>query len=321
MQEKILVTIDFTEEQKEILEQAAPNAQFEYVLPKQVTEKMVHGADIIVGNPKPEFLKGAQHLKLLQLQSAGANQYSRDCIPEGCVFACATGTYGLAISEYMVACVLQIFNHLNQYHDNQKTGTWKRVGHAKSIFGSTALIVGLGDIGGEFAKRIKALGGYTIGVRRTDLSKPEYLDEIHLTDELDRLLPRADIVALSLPSTPQTYHIIDAQRLSLMKEDAVLVNVGRGNAIDMDALCETLNSGKLLGAALDVTDPEPLPPEHPLWSARGAHITPHMSGGGTLPETQNRLARHCASNIKAFLEGKPLKSVVDLKTGYRKLDS
>ena len=249
MQEKILVTIDFTEEQKEILEQAAPNAQFEYVLPKQVTEKVVHGADIIVGNPKPECLKGAQHLKLLQLQSAGANQYSRDCIPEGCVFACATGTYGLAISEYMVACVLQIFNHLNQYHDNQKTGTWKRVGHAKSIFGSTALIVGLGDIGGEFAKRIKALGGYTIGVRRTDLSKPEYLDEIHLTDELDRLLPRADIVALSLPSTPQTYHIIDAQRLSLMKEDAVLVNVGRGNAIDTDALCETLSSGKLLGAA------------------------------------------------------------------------
>ena len=321
MQEKILVTIDFTEEQKEILEQAAPNAQFEYVLPKQVTEKMVHGADIIVGNPKPEFLKGAQHLKLLQLQSAGANQYSRDCIPEGCVFACATGTYGLAISEYMVACVLQIFNHLNQYHDNQKTGTWKRVGHAKSIFGSTALIVGLGDIGGEFAKRIKALGGYTIGVRRTDLSKPEYLDEIHLTDELDRLLPRADIVALSLPSTPQTYHIIDAQRLSLMKEDAVLVNVGRGNAIDTDALCETLSSGKLLGAALDVTDPEPLPPEHPLWSARGAHITPHMSGGGTLPETQNRLARHCASNIKAFLEGNPQKGVFVLETGFRKLVS
>ncbi len=320
MQEKILVMVDFTEEQKGILQQAAPDAVFEYVVPKDVTEKMVHSADIIVGNPKPEFLKGAERLKLLQLQSAGANQYNRESIPEGCLFACATGTYGLAISEYMLASVLQIFNHLEKYHDNQKTGIWKRMGYAKSIYGSTALVIGLGDIGGEFAKRIKVLGGYTIGVRRSDLSKPEYLDEIHLTEELDKLIPRADIIALSLPETEQTYHIINAHRLSLMKEDAVLVNVGRGTAIDSNALCDTLNRGKLLGAALDVTEPEPLPPEHPLWSARGIHITPHISGGGTLPETQNRLARHCASNIQSFLEGKPLKSVVDLETGYRKLN-
>ncbi len=321
MQEKILVMVDFTKEQKSILQQAAPNAVFEYVLPKEVTRDMVHAADMIVGNPKPEFLKGAHRLKLLQLQSAGTNQYSRETIPEGCIFACATGTYGLAISEYMLACVMQMFNHLEKYHDNQKTGAWKRMGYAKSVYGSTALIVGLGDIGGEFAKRVKALGGYTIGVRRTDLTRPEYLDEIHLTEELDELIPRADILALSLPGTEQTYQIINAHRLSLMKEDAVLVNVGRGTAIDTNALCEVLNAGKLLGAALDVTDPEPLPPEHPLWSARGIHITPHISGGGTLPETQNRLARHCASNIRAFLEGKPLKSVVDLETGYRKLNN
>ena len=320
MQERILVIVDFTPEQREILQKAAPNAIFEYVLPKQVTKEMVHSADIIVGNPNPEFLKGASDLKLLQLQSAGTNQYTPESIPEGCIFACATGTYGLAISEYMLACVLQMFNHLNEYHDHQKSGSWNRVGHAKSIYGSTALVIGLGDIGGEFAKRIKALGGYTIGVRRADLTKPDYLDEIHLTEDLDQLLGRADIVALSLPSTPQTHHIMDQHRLSLMKDDAVLVNVGRGNAIDTDALCDVLSSGKLLGAALDVTDPEPLPPEHPLWKIRGAHITPHISGGSTLPETQNRLVRHCASNIKAFLEGTPLKSVVDLKTGYRKLD-
>ena len=174
MQEKILVMVDFTKEQKSILQQAAPNAVFEYVLPKEVTRDMVHAADMIVGNPKPEFLKGAHRLKLLQLQSAGTNQYSRETIPEGCIFACATGTYGLAISEYMLACVMQMFNHLEKYHDNQKTGAWKRMGYAKSVYGSTALIVGLGDIGGEFAKRVKALGGYTIGVRRTDLTRPEY---------------------------------------------------------------------------------------------------------------------------------------------------
>lgn len=320
MQTTILVAVDFTEEQRNTLELAAQSAEFRYINPKEITEKDITEADILVGNPSPELLRHAKNLKLLQLMSAGTNGYTKEVMPEGCILACATGTYGLAISEYMLACVLQMYNHLAAYHDYQKTGVWRRVGFAKSIYGSTALIVGLGDIGGEFAKRIKALGGYTIGVRREDLTKPDYLDEIHLNEDLDQLLPRADIVALSLPATPLTYHMIDAKRLSLMKDDAVLVNVGRGTAIDTDALYETLTNGRLLGAALDVTDPEPLPPEHPLWKARGAHITPHISGGGTLPETKNRLARHCAANIKAFLEGKELKSVVDLETGYRKLN-
>lgn len=320
MQTEIFVTVDFTEEQRRLLEQAAQGAAFHYIQPKELTEEYLGMADIIVGNPAPDSLKYAKKLKLLQLMSAGTNGYTKEIIPQGCTFACATGTYGLAISEYMLACVLQMYNHLDAYQENQKTGTWNWEGFAKSIYGSTALIVGLGDLGGEFARRMKALGSYTIGVRRTDLTKPDYLDEIHLNEDLDDLLPRADILALSLPATPQTYHIIDERRLSLMKDDAVLVNVGRGTAIDTDALVKTLESGKLLGAALDVTDPEPLPPEHPLWKTRGAHITPHISGGGTLPETKNRLARHCAANIRAFLEGKPLKSVVDPETGYRKLD-
>ena len=113
-------------------------------------------------------------------------------------------------------------------------------GKVKSVQDSVALIVGLGDIGREFARRLKTLGAYTIGIRRKNPDKPDYVDELHFMDQLEALLPKADIVALSLPSTPSTYHVINRRTIGLMKKDAVLINVGRGTAIDTEALCDAL---------------------------------------------------------------------------------
>ena len=169
------------------------------------------------------------------------------------------------------------------------------------------MIVGLGDIGGEFAKRLKALGAYTIGIRRKSTNKPDYLDELHQMEQLNDLLPKADIVALSLPATKLTNGIINKKTLSLMKKDAVIINVGRGTAIDTDALCDALEKGNLLGAALDVTDPEPLPSDHRLWKIKNAIITPHVSGGYSLEETRNRIVNISVENLEAFLRGKKMK--------------
>jgi phosphoglycerate dehydrogenase-like enzyme len=216
----------------------------------------------------------------------------------------------------MLGVLLEMYKNLHFYRDNQSASKWQYVGQVKAIFHSTALVVGLGDIGGEFAKRLKALGAYTIGIRRKDTDKPEYLDELHLMEDLETLLPKADIVALSLPSTPLTNQIINRKTLSLMKKDAVLINVGRGTAIDTEALCDALENGQLLGAAMDVTDPEPLPSDHRLWKIKNVVITPHVSGGYSLEETRNRIINISAENLEAFLNGKKMRNIVDFSAGY-----
>ena len=142
-------------------------------------------------------------------------------------------------------------------------------------------MIGLGDIGRTFAGKMKALGCYTIGIRRRVSEKmvagDVAADEVHGLEDLDRLLPRADVVALSLPGNASTFHVLNRERIGLLKPNAIVLNVGRGTAIDTDALSDALYAGKITGAALDVTDPEPLPADHPLWSAPGALITPHIS--------------------------------------------
>ncbi len=317
----ILIDLPVTESHKKLFANAAPGMNLIYKKPKNITEELIGQASIIIGIPKPEMLAFAKNLEWLQLSSAGANLYVQDGIlPENVLLTNATGCYGLAISEYMVGVLLSLFLKLPLYQKNQQNNLWHSEGRIKSIYGSTALIVGLGDIGGEFAKRFKALGGYTIGIRRTDTRKPDYLDELYLTEQLDELLPRADVVALSLPETPQTHKLFDRQRLERIKTGAVLINVGRGMALDTAALCDVLNSGHLGGAAIDVTDPEPLPPEHPLWKAKNVVITPHVSGNYNLPETLERVVRLSVDNLTRYLSGQELNNLVDFSTGYKMHD-
>ena len=153
-------------------------------------------------------------------------------------------------------------------------------------------------------------------MRRTDANKPEYIDELCLTQELDHVLPRADVLAMALPGTPETKHILDARRIAMLKNGAILLNVGRGSAIDLDALADAIEH-RGIRAGLDVTDPEPLPPEHRLWTLEHALITPHVSGYFHLPETLNRMVRIAAENISRCRAGRPYLNAVNLETGYR----
>lgn len=138
-------------------------------------------------------------------------------------------------------------------------------------------------------------------------------------DKIDELLPTVDVVMLSMPSTKETYKMFSKERLRLMKAESVLLNVGRGNVLDTDALCDLVESGQLLGAGLDVVDPEPLPKDHRLWDVENIIITPHISGGYHLPETLEKIVQISAKNLRSFIKEDELMNIVDFSTGYRTL--
>lgn len=332
-EKRALVTIPTGERHRNLLQQAAPGWEFRFrgtdtlvcapqeALPGQpVTQEDVDWAQVILGNVPAAMLHGSPALEWLQTNSAGVEPYIQPGVLAGdTLLTNATGAYGLAIAEHMLGMLLELFKKLELYRDAQKSGAWQSQGAVKAVYGSTVLVLGMGDIGGEFAARCKALGAKVIGVRRSPRPCPEYADEVHLPEDLDSLLPQADVVAITLPGTDATRGLMSRERLAKMKEGAVLLNVGRGFIVDTEALCDALERGHLSGAGVDVTDPEPLPPTHRLWNIPTAVVTPHISGFYHLRETHERIVGIFLENLRHFQAGEPLRNLVDFATGYRKL--
>ncbi len=332
-EKRALVTIPTGERHRNLLQQAAPGWEFRFrgtdtlvcapqeALPGQpVTQEDVDWAQVILGNVPATMLHGSPALEWLQTNSAGVEAYIQPGVLAGdTLLTNATGAYGLAIAEHMLGMLLELFKKLELYRDAQKSGAWQSQGAVKAVYGSTVLVLGMGDIGGEFAARCKALGAKVIGVRRSPRPCPEYADEVHLLEDLDSLLPQADVVAITLPGTDATRGLMSRERLAKMKEGAVLLNVGRGFIVDTEALCDALERGHLSGAGVDVTDPEPLPPTHRLWNIPTAVVTPHISGFYHLRETHERIVGIFLENLRHFQAGEPLRNLVDFATGYRKL--
>ena len=315
---KILVVMPTDDNHKRRLKEAAPEAEFLFTDGSQVDEVTVKDADIIVGNVLPSYIKESKKLKLLQLNSAGTDGYTAPGIlPEHALLTNATGAYGLAISEHMIGMLLSLMKRLNTYCDNMKEGKWADAGNVNSIYGSNTLVVGLGDIGNEFAVRMSALGSHVYGIKRRESEKPSYIEKMYRMDEIKEALRDADIVAAALPSTPETYKIFNKEIFNAMKRGTYFINVGRGTAVNTEALLEAVREGIIAGAGLDVTDPEPLPAEHPLWHTPGVLITPHVSGGYHLKQTHDRIIDIAARNIVHIINGEPVENLVDMKTGYR----
>lgn len=318
---KILVNIPVTEEHKKMLEEAAAGIPIEYTKPKLVNEEITKDATIIIGNVSHQYVKAATDLKWVQLNSAGNYGYTKPgVLRPGTLLTNATGAYGLAISEHMIGMLLMLIKNLNKYYDNQKQHVWHNEGRVSSIYGTKTLVVGLGDIGGDFARKMYALGSEVTGIRRHNTAKPDYLAGQYQLDALDELLPQMDIVALTLPAYGATEGLFTKERLQKMKPGAILINVGRGTLVDNLALAELLREGTLGGALIDVTDPEPLPEDHPLWDAPNALITPHVSGGFQLPETLTRIVKIACENLIRFRKGETLRNLVDFETGYKKFE-
>lgn len=311
---KIAVPMFVRESDQKILEAVAPQADFYY---GRDPEKLAE-AEVILGNVQPELLGRCRNLKWLQLNSAGADAYCKPGIlPERVQLTNSTGAYGQALSEHMLALLLAMMKKLYLYHDNQKAHQWKDEGTVTSLEDAT-VVVGFGNIGRAFGRLCKLLGAHVIGIRRHRGAVPGEADEMGTLEDLPGILPRADVVASVLPGTPETTHLYDARMFAAMKPGAWFINCGRGNAMVQDDLRQALRNGHLSGAALDVTDPEPLPADDPLWDTPNLVITPHISGDHHLARTWDNVVNIAATNLKHYLAGEPLDKPVDRKTGYRK---
>ena len=315
----LLCAMPLEEKHKEILKRRLPDTEILCSGYMKTPEEYVSRAQVIFGNVMPEYIRQAENLVWVQLGSAGADEYVND-VPEHVLLTNATGGYGETISEHILAMLLMLQKKLHIYHDSMRDGVWEKRGKVLSIRDSVCLILGMGDIGGRFAEKAKMLGAYIIGVRRSDMRKPDYCDELYTMEHIDELLPRADSVVMALPNTAETRGIIDRRRLWLMKDECILINVGRGSAVVKEDLIEALNGDKIWGAGIDVAYPEPLPVDDPLWKAKNLIITPHTSGGWTLPQNLDDVLEIFLENLNRWEKGEPLKNIVDRETGYARKD-
>ena len=315
----ILVVIPAEERHKEYLEAqaAGKSCHFTYRTPAEATDEEIQNADLIIGNVPAGRLKASKKLQWMQLNSAGADAYVvPGVLDPQTILTNSAGAYGTSVSEHMVAMSFALVRRFGQYVRRQVEHKWQVMGKVTSIENATVLVLGLGDIGGKYAEKMHALGAHVIGVRRSVREKPDYLDAVHTLEDLDTLLPKADIVAMVLPGGPQTDYLMDERRLRLMKPGAYLLNDGRGNAIDPEALKRVLRDGQLGGVGLDVTEPEPLPETDALWDFENVIITPHIAGKFLLQQTFENVVHIAGENLKAYLNAEELTHLVNRKLGY-----
>lgn len=308
----VLVLLPVSAAQRARLEDAAPGATFAYATAADATNEQVAAAEVIVGNLPPARLAAARGLRLLQLNSAGYDDYlAAATLPAGAMLASASGAYGQAVSEHMLAMLLSMMKRLPAYRDAQRAHEWVDLGSVTSLSGARVLVLGAGDIGTHFARLCAALGARVTGVRRRPSEPHAPFSAMGTFDELTELLPQADVVASVLPSAPGTRRLADATFFSAMHGGAFFVNAGRGDLVVADDLIAALESGHLAGAALDVTDPEPLPADHPLWDAPGALVTPHVSGWYHLPVTLDNIVGIAAENLARLARGEKPRNLVE----------
>jgi phosphoglycerate dehydrogenase-like enzyme len=247
----------------------------------------------------PELLGRMAKLRLLQTVTAGVDAY-RPHLPEGVILCNARGVHEAGTAEWAVGAMIAVLRDFPAFADAQRHGHWS-YHHTGVLADATVLIVGYGSIGRALERR---LDGFEVNLVRVARTARE---GVHGQEELPALLPAADVVVLLVPSTSGTTGLVDAAFLAAMKDGAVLVNASRGTVVDTGALVAELERGRIR-AALDVTDPEPLPEGHPLWAAPGVFITPHVAG--STPASVRRAGKLVRSQMLRYLSGEPLNNVI-----------
>ncbi|WP_247731650.1 D-2-hydroxyacid dehydrogenase [Halovivax limisalsi] len=262
----------------------------------------IETATILVGTSLPdEWLDRADRLEWVQAYTAGYDHYDLDALEDaGIVLTNATGVHGQPMAEWALGAMLGFERNLFDARERQRDGVWLREGGGE-LAGKTVGIVGLGAIGGRTAELASALGCRVIGTKRDPSTAPDAVDEVYPADELGAVLARAEYLVLACPLTEETRGLIDRDALRTMRSDAILLNMARGEVVDEDALVDSLQQGRVDGAALDVFATEPLPADSPLWDLPNVLVTPHVAG--STPHYYDRIAEIVVENFAAFASG------------------
>jgi phosphoglycerate dehydrogenase-like enzyme len=305
---------DLTREWAKRLADSVPGLNIVVAEDKEAAAAAIATADAAYGTLPADLLAKAQRLRWLQAPQAAppAGYYYPELVAHSVTVTNFREIYNDHISAHILAFVLAFARGLHVFIPQQLRREWKKPSEdhgVVSLPGATALIVGLGGIGAETARLLAAFGLRVLAVdaRRTD--KPDYVAELHQPQELDRLLPEADFVILTVPHTPATEGFFNAARFRRMKPSGFFINIGRGMTTKLDDLVAALRVGEIAGAALDVYEQEPLPADHPLWGLPNVLLTPHMAGYG--PHLNERRFQIIQDNCRAFADGKVLRNVVD----------
>jgi phosphoglycerate dehydrogenase-like enzyme len=281
---------------------------------------LLDDADVLLGYCTHETLENGAQLRYILNYSAGVDRCMKSDLVQERDFLLTNmqRIYAPGIAEHVIGMMYMLTRKLHIFHEKQRQHDWDRSAVKRTemweVQGRSMLVVGLGGIGTEIARRAQALGMRVIATRNSSRKGPEFVDYVGLAHELPTLAAQADVVVNATPLTPATEGLFDRKIFSQMKSGAYFINVGRGKSVVTNDLIDALNAGHLGGAALDVQDPEPLPPEHPLWSAKNIIITPHISASSS--EQMDRFWLLVRENLRRYVNGERMLNVVDITRGY-----
>jgi phosphoglycerate dehydrogenase-like enzyme len=302
------------------MQDAAPGVELVGVDTLAAAVAAAPGADAVVGLCNPEVLGAGANIRWVQIFSAGAERcLAVPPVGEGKVLLTnMQRVAGPVMSEHVLAMMLGLARGLAVYIPAQAQGTWDRGlvegDRMWTLEGKTVLVVGLGGIGIEVARRASALGMTVDAVRASGRTGPSFVRRVGLPGDLERYAAEADFVVNTTPLTDATRGMFDARFFEAVRQGSYFINVGRGQSVVTGALMDALRSGRLGGAGLDVTDPEPLPADHPLWKIPNVIITPHVSARTDLGATDRWLVAR--ENLRRYVAGERMLSVVDPAKGY-----
>ena len=314
---RVVLVSDSLRELLPQLRQAAPAARFVEI--DKATPRDVAAADATFGVCSVAVLEAARHLEWIQWPAAGVER----CVQQPQLRERAPlvtnlqRTMGPSIAEHVIAMMLSLSRHFEDFYRDQSQGRWKSEDSApelEDIGGKTVLIAGLGGIGTEVARRAHALGMRVVATRASGHEGPDFVSYVGLPDELPKLAKDADFVVNCLPLTPETTGIFNKEFFATMKRSAYFISIGRGRSTVTADLTAALTQGTIAGAGLDVVDPEPLPADSALWHAPHLLITPHISANTAVADRTRDAVM--LENLRRFVAGEAMLSVVDISKGY-----
>jgi phosphoglycerate dehydrogenase-like enzyme len=296
------------------LAEAVPEAEVVVAESDGDAQREIADADAAFGTIPRELLERAQKLRWLQAPAIAPppGYYYPELVDHPVVVTNFREIFNDHIAAHIMAFLLAFARGLHYYIPRQLRREWQPEALDTGVVHlpeSTVLMLGVGGIGAEAARLCAAFGIRVVGVDARREEAPEGVAELHKPDALDRLLPEGDFVVMTIPHTPQTEGLMHADRFKLMKSSAFLINIGRGKTVKLTDLDRALRSGEIAGAALDVFETEPLPPDHPIWTAPNVLLTPHTAGFG--PYLDDRRLEIILDNARRFAEGRELRNVVD----------